>query len=688
MSPASAGGRPYTPRVDTTLQDPLVGHELDGRYLVRSRIARGGMATVYLALDQRLDREVAVKVMHAHLADDEQFTARFVREARAAARLSHPNVVQVYDQGEDGDLLYLAMEHLRGRTLRDVLAERGVLTPREALTVIDPVLDALAAAHRHGIVHRDVKPENVILTDDGRVKVADFGLARAATANTSTTGVLMGTVAYLAPELVLRGVADARSDVYAAGIMLFEMLTGSQPFSGDVPIQVAYQHVNEQVPAPSTLVPELPAALDRVVTSATAREADHRPDDAAELLVEVRAARAELTDAQLDTRPDLPEGAPGATSTGRRGQTGALTEIFDHTPTQQATQALPSLSSLSSLSQPSPVPPSPARPSSAPSPSPRPSGAAQLPPEQAEPDEMAALRRRRRVIGVTSLLVVIGLALALTVAAWYYALGPGAFTSTPSVTGVQADQAATSLQAQGLRSTRTDVFDAAAGVGIVVSTDPGAGSPVRKDGAVELRVSKGPEFVVVPVVVGKTEDVARGALADAHLNVGGGDTVYDDRPKGQVVSVEPAAGQRVRNGDTVTLTISKGPAPVDVPNVKGMSRADAEATLRRARLGFSYGQAVNDDTVPAGAVLSQSPDKGTLIPGQKVTLVLSKGPELVTVPSVVSQQIGPARATLEALGFQVRRINVLGGFYGTVRLQNPGGGSQVPKGSTITLTVV
>jgi len=269
------------------------------------------MATVYLALDRRLDREVAVKVMHAHLADDEQFTARFVREARAAARLSHPNVVQVYDQGSDGDLLYLAMEHLRGRTLRDVLVERGVLTPREALTVLDPVLDALAAAHRNGIVHRDVKPENVILTDDGRVKVADFGLARAATATTSTSGVLMGTVAYLAPELMLRGVADARSDVYAAGIMLFEMLTGRQPFSGEVPIQVAYQHVNEQVPAPSTFVPGLAGVLDDVVAAATAREPEDRPDDAGELLIRLRAARTELSAEELDARPaPPPSGSP------------------------------------------------------------------------------------------------------------------------------------------------------------------------------------------------------------------------------------------------------------------------------------------------------------------------------------------------------------------------------------------
>jgi serine/threonine-protein kinase len=273
------------------------------------------MATVYVALDKRLDREVALKVMHPHLADDEQFIARFHREAKSAARMSNPNVVQVFDQGTDGDVVYLAMELVPGRTLRDLLDERGVLSPRETLDILEPVTDALAAAHRAGIVHRDVKPENVLLTEDGRVKVADFGLARAATtAQTgTTTGMLIGTVAYLSPELVLRGVADARSDVYAVGILLFEMLTGRRPFTGDVPIQVAYQHVNSQVPAPSTLDAGIPTALDEVVLRATARDPDERPVDARELYAELLQTREELSEADLDRVSDAVPPAASAT---------------------------------------------------------------------------------------------------------------------------------------------------------------------------------------------------------------------------------------------------------------------------------------------------------------------------------------------------------------------------------------
>jgi serine/threonine protein kinase len=295
----------------TAGRDPLVGRVVDGRYAVTARIARGGMATVYLALDRRLHREVALKVMHAHLGDDPQFTARFIREARAAARLSHPGVVAVFDQGEDDGLLYLAMEYLEGRTLRTVLGELGVLTPGEALDVVEPVLDALAAAHAAGIVHRDVKPENVLLTDDGRVKVADFGLARAASSVASTSGVLMGTAAYLAPELIAHGVADARADVYAVGMTLFEMLTGRQPFSGDVPLRVAYRHVHEDVPAPSTVVGALPEPLDVLVTAATARDPGRRPADAAALLALERSVRARVPAQALAVRPSLPRPAPG-----------------------------------------------------------------------------------------------------------------------------------------------------------------------------------------------------------------------------------------------------------------------------------------------------------------------------------------------------------------------------------------
>ncbi|HVN12628.1 MAG TPA: protein kinase [Kineosporiaceae bacterium] len=299
----TAGRDPLVGRDRLVGRDPLLGRVVDGRYAVTARVARGGMATVYLALDRRLDRDVALKVMHAHLGDDQQFTARFIREARSAARLSHPGIVAVFDQGEDDGLLYLAMEYLEGRTLRQVLGELGVLTPGEALDVLEPTLDALAAAHAAGIVHRDVKPENVILTDDGRVKVADFGLARAASGVAATAGVLMGTAAYMAPELIADGLADARGDVYAAGILLFEMLTGRPPFAGDVPLRIAYRHVHEDVPPPSSLVGELPEPLDVLVTVATARDPARRPADAGALLALERSARARVPRPALAVRP-------------------------------------------------------------------------------------------------------------------------------------------------------------------------------------------------------------------------------------------------------------------------------------------------------------------------------------------------------------------------------------------------
>ncbi len=380
--------------------DPLIGRLVDGRYAVEARIAHGGMATVYLALDRRLQREVALKVMHAHLADDPQFTARFIREARAAARLSHPGIVAVFDQGEDHGLLYLAMEYLAGRTLREVLDEFGVLTPAEALDVLEPVLAALAAAHAAGIVHRDVKPENVLLTDDGRIKVADFGLARAASAVTATSGVLMGTAAYLAPELVVHGAADARGDVYAAGVVLFEMLTGALPFAGDVPVQVAYRHVHEDVPEPSSVVPGLPPALDVLVTTATARDPALRPADAGALLALERAARSRVPADALDVRPPRPRARPSPAA----GHTQAL-----GTPTAwHPTQAL--------------VP---------------------APADDDEPDdpydddldddvddplaphalELARWSRNRRRRGVAALLAVLAAATALAVWAWQLAVG-------------------------------------------------------------------------------------------------------------------------------------------------------------------------------------------------------------------------------------------------------------------------
>ncbi|WP_181791904.1 protein kinase domain-containing protein, partial [Streptomyces phytophilus] len=282
----------------------MVGQMLDGRYRVDARIATGGMATVYRALDTRLDRVLAVKVMHPSLAADSSFVQRFILEAKSVAGLAHPNVVGVYDQGTDGPHVFLAMEYVPGCTLRDVLNDRGALQPRAALDILEPVLAALGAAHRAGFVHRDMKPENVLIGDDGRVKVADFGLVRAVnTHTTASTGTVLGSVSYLAPEQIERGAVDPRVDVYACGVMLYEMLTGTKPHAGEHAAHVLYQHLHEDVEPPSAAVPGLSEQLDDLVATAAARNRDTRPADAVELLSAVRAARAELTDAELDAVP-------------------------------------------------------------------------------------------------------------------------------------------------------------------------------------------------------------------------------------------------------------------------------------------------------------------------------------------------------------------------------------------------
>lgn len=660
--------------MDATLQDPLVGRLVDGRYLVESRIARGGMATVYLAVDRRLDREIALKVMYPHLADDDAFVTRFIREARSAARLSHPNVVQVFDQGSDGEVLYLAMEHLPGRTLRDVLVERGVLTPREALTVIEPVLDALGAAHRAGLVHRDVKPENVILTDEGRVKVADFGLARAVTGASAQTGALIGTVAYLSPELVARGIADARSDVYAAGIMLFEMLTGRQPFSGEVPMQVAYQHVHDDIPAPSTLVPELPTPLDDAVLAAVARDPDERPADATEWLRLVRRMHAELDDQALDHRPDVPV-PPQAPA--RPQAAGAATEVLARPAgaSSYPTQALAAAGPLASLRERSRRDAEDQR-------------AMGPTPEDVAMEELTRRRRRRGMIGLA---LVVVLTAVLSFAGWWLT-GPGSRMPTPGLVNLTEAEALDKLAKAGLTGARTKdaVYSETISAGSVVSTDPESGREVRKGGTVTYTLSLGTAVRKVPTVTGQTVAKATAALADQQLKATTAtqQRYDDDVPKGSVVSTDPAAGTQARVGDTVTLVLSKGPEPIEVPDVRGKNIDEAKGILADKDLEVSVEERY-DDEVPAGNVVSQDPDEGeTVDRGSRVSLVVSKGPELVEVPDVFGKQFDEARRILREAGFQVRRSNVFGGAFGTVRFQNPGGGEKVPPGTTVTLTVI
>jgi serine/threonine-protein kinase len=641
---------------------------LDGRYRVQSHIADGGMASVYLALDTRLDRDVALKVLRRDLAQDEAFVSRFRREARSAARLSHPNVVAVFDQGEDEGLMFLAMEYVPGQTLRDVIRAEGPLTPRAALDVITPVLQALAAAHRAGIIHRDIKPENVILReDDGTVKVADFGLARAVTTQTSTasqTGVLLGTVAYLSPEQVERGIADARSDVYAAGLVLFEMLTGAKAFTGDTPIHVAYQHVHGSVPAPSSRVSSVPGELDALVALATARDPDQRPSDAAELLAQVRRSRAMLSPAELDRRPEgEDDSAARGVSTVAVEPTSALPEQqprrrvppvalpVDHTPTEPPGRALEGRV----------LPPAPAS---------RPPG------------------QKRGPWGW--LWAVLAVAVLAGAAAWWFLAGPGSPTVVPGLQGKTFAQAQAALTRAHLDAHRLEAFSETVPRGTVISTDPVAGAQVRRGTDVDVNVSKGPERYAVPNVVNKSAAEARDQITAAKLTVGTQKQAYDEQvAAGLVVSTDPRAGTELKRGGKVDLVVSKGRQPIKVPDFTKKPADEAVKALGDLGLKVDATEQQNSDDVPKGSVISQTPPGGTtLFKGDEVTLVVSKGPVMVKVPDVTGKQAGEARKILEGAGFVVQEERALGGIFGTVHHTDPKAGTEAPKGSTVTMVIV
>ncbi|UNX56398.1 Stk1 family PASTA domain-containing Ser/Thr kinase [Georgenia sp. TF02-10] len=632
----------------------MIGRLIDDRYQVDARIARGGMATVYRATDRRLERTVAVKVMHPHLAESAEFVARFRREARAAARLTHPAVVAVHDQGTTGDASYLAMEYVDGPNLRDVLRQRGALPLGEALSIAGQVLDALAAAHRAGLVHRDVKPENVLLTADGRPKVADFGLARAVTeATAATTGTVLGTVAYLAPEIVTQGRADPRADVYAVGVLLYELITGRQPFTGEAPIQVAFQHVNARIPAPSTAVAWVPAEVDELVGALTAKELDERPRDAAAALVLLRRCAAALDPATLARRADAAPAAgtgdlqPVPAMAGGAGETEAV-EV------RHGTVALP----IGAISP-------------------------------AEPPAPPARRRRRtwpRLLALLAVLVVLVGGGAL----WWFEVGPGARVAVPAVAGEAEDDAVAAVRAAGLEPdvTRSHHDDVPAGV--VIAADPADGE-AAKGSTVELSVSLGILELEVPALVDGTREDAVAALAATGLPLGEvTEEFHATAPAGTVLAATPAPGEVVPHTTPVSLVVSKGREPVDLPDVTGEPRADAAAALEAAGLAVGDLTEEHSDTVPEGAIVRQSPAAGSeqLYRGDAVDLVISLGPELVAVPDVVGQQVQAARQALEGAGFRVEVQEVLGGFFGTVRAQDPAGGGQVPRGSVITLTVV
>lgn len=636
---------------------------VDGRYRIVGQIARGGMATVYEALDTRLDRHVALKVMHPALAADDTYVARFGREARAAARLSHPNIVAVHDQGEDDGRIFLVMELVRGRTLRQVLDEDGALSPRAALDIAAPLADALAAAHTAGLIHRDIKPENVIIREDGVVKVTDFGLARAVTSETATsaTDALLGTVSYLAPEQVESGRADARSDVYAAGLVIFEMLTGTKAFTGDNPMYVAYQHVHGGVPAPSSRVPDVPEPLDALVDLATSREPLERPADGSALGQAIRSTRGRLTDDELDDRPTGPQAAVAYAS--------SPTQVMAHRTS--ATSASDDADRTAT-----PVVPLVVRP-----------GGEVVPREELPPEGPEPLRSRRR--GLLLTLVAVLLVAAAGASAWWFLVGPGSPTTVPVVAELGYDEAVAALRTAELGAVREDVYDESIPAGQVVSTDPLAGREVRRGTDVAVRVSLGPERYAVPTLVGTPADTAGQVLEDTMLVLGEVTEAFsEDVDTGIVISVDPAEGTELRRGDAVALVVSKGREPIPVPALAGESVEDATTEVEGAGLVISVADAQFSDSVASGRVISQTPADGTLFRGDTVTVVPSKGPETVEMPNLVGKQLQEAAAELEALGLQVEVERALGGFFNTVRAQSEEAGTRVRVGSTITLTIV
>ncbi|GAB3870796.1 Stk1 family PASTA domain-containing Ser/Thr kinase [Terrabacter terrigena] len=656
------------------MADALVGRVIDGRYRILSHLADGGMASVYVALDARLDREVALKIMRPGLAADEVFVERFRAEARSAARLSHPNVVAVFDQGQDDGEVFLAMELVEGKTLRDVIHEEAPLTGREALAILEPILLALRAAHAAGMIHRDVKPENVIVRRDGEVKVADFGLARAINNQTATsqTGVLLGTVSYLSPEQVESGIADPRSDVYAAGLLLFEMLTGRKAVTGTTPIQIAYNHVHGSIPSPSSVVPTVPADLDALVARATAVEPDDRFESSASFVAAVRSVRRGLSAGELDRR-------------GAATGSGAADPATSVLPALSTTSRLPATSGAAERSR---TRPNDVRRAAA-------GGLAGLPVHDDPPglEHTAAMpvdrrppRRRRWLLWTAVILLVAGVGSG----AWWFTAGPGGSTLVPGVVGQQVSSAETAMEQASLRMDTTEQFSETRAKGVVLRVDPAPGSELGKQSVVRVVVSKGKERYAVPQLVGTRVADAGPALTPVNLRLGDTREAWSETvPEGVVISQDPAAGASVRRNAEVAVVVSRGREPIKVPTVTGAGFDAASAAITRAGLAVARAEDVNSDTVPAGQVVSQNPARGTLHRGDTVTVVVSKGPVMVPVPDVVDQQDTVAEKTLTDLGFKVQKQYPFGDlFEKKVRAQDVPAGTPVPKGSTITLTIV
>jgi len=632
----------------------LIGEIIDGRYQLTHVVGSGGMATIYAAIDLRLDRQVAVKVMHSHLAQDEQFVSRFIREAKAAASLSHPNIVAVLDQGWNqggAPCVFIVMELIEGATLRDYIIEQGALSAERALSIITPVASALAAAHKLGIVHRDIKPENILVSKEGRIKIADFGLARGALlGNTMTaeSSVILGSVSYLSPEQVQRGVADARSDIYSLGIVLFEILTGQKPYQGEDPVQVAIKHVNERVPAPSTIKPGLTIEMDQLVLSTTDIDPDKRPRDAVILLEKLRELSEKLDPRkrQLSLELDLPPLAikePGKKDGAKRLRRDKDREV-EIPKNQEATVKKEKSSSIG---------------------------------------KKALSKRIKRNRQIAALI-----AISLGIGIWYVIVGPGSKVIVPSLAGLTVREASSELADLGLDlKVEREEFNEDIPEDRVINSSPAGGGRISPAGTVEVTISKGKERYIVPTLQGLKIEIAERLIRDNKLVVGEViEEFSSDYPKGFIMRSSPVAGERIKRDSQVTLYISKGIEQIGISSYQGKSGEQALNELTEAGFDVETKYVFSED-LPIGAVVSQLPRGGDIDKGSVITLTVSKGSEFVFIPNLFSLTQAMAVDTLKDLDLKVIIKKVGNKKIKVVTNISPKVGDKVKRGSTVTITV-
>ena len=627
----------------------LSGELIDGRYQLISQIAQGGMASIYSALDTRLDRKVAVKIMHPHLAQDEAFVNRFIREAKAAAALTHPNAVSVQDQGWNTNgvpAVFIVMEMVEGSTLREYLDESGKFGVAQTLQYLTAILGALAAAHKLGIIHRDIKPENILISNDGRIKIADFGLAHGALIGSTLTAessVVLGSVSYLSPEQVQRGISDARSDVYSTGILAYELLVGEKPFSGDSPIQIAYMHVNNRVPRVSQSRSDIPKELDDLIYAATSSNPDERPRDAGVFLSGIQdiARSIDPKRNQLSLELDIPMQKISEKSSKmkkKKLKPEPVSEITEEKPKREMTAGTKRRTSKRV--------------------------------------------RRNRIIAAT-------LAVALGIGSWYALIGPGSRIVVPSVVGASIEEANAALAPLGLTSEVIERrFDEDIASGKILESDPSGGDKVDAGGRVNLVVSKGQERYVIPVLTGLTPSAALKVLTSQPLKSAGISEEFNTTiPKGLVISSNPPNGQKVKRDTPVSILVSKGIEEIALTTYVGQSADQAQNELTEAGFNVESSFAYSE-TVAAGAVVSQTPAGVVSAPkGSTITLVVSKGSKFVFIPNVYSIETNKAMATLKDLGLKVKVRSIGKKTIKYVTNVSPKIGTKVLRGTVVTITV-